>query len=254
MDLPLLENDLDSIAVIEPSLVIEGTDIPSCAVLCFFNEVIESLIASGQAKVIEQLHSAIGVHPIYEIERDGKRLAVLHPGVGAPLAAAFLEEIIALGCKTIVAVGGAGALVPELVLGHAVIVDSAIRDEGTSFHYLAPSRIVSADQKGISVLKQTLDKAGINSLVGRSWTTDAIYRETRERVARRVAEGCITVEMEAAAFMAVAKYRKVSFAQLLYAGDSLAGQNWEERGWTKLSERREQLFWLAADACLKLAD
>ena len=175
MDLPLLENDLDSIAVIEPSLVIEGTDIPSCAVLCFFNEVIESLFASGEAKVIEQLRSAIGVHPIYEIERDGKRLAVLHPGVGAPLAAAFLEEIIALGCKTIVAVGGAGALVPELVLGHAVIVDSAIRDEGTSFHYLAPSRIVTADQKGISVLKQTLDAAGINALVGRSWTTDVQF-------------------------------------------------------------------------------
>ncbi len=254
MDLPLLENDLDSIAVIDPSLVIEGTDIPSCAVLCFFNEIIESIFPSGEAKVIDEVHSAIGVNPIHEIERDGKRLAVLHPGVGAPLAAGFLEEIIARGCKTKVAVGGAGALVPELVLGHAVIVDSAVRDEGTSFHYLAPSRIVSADRKGVSVLKQTLDRAGINSLVGRSWTTDAIYRETRERVARRVAEGCITVEMEAAAFMAVAKYRKVSFAQLLYAGDSLAGENWEERGWTKLSDRREQLFWLAVDACLKLAD
>lgn len=171
MDLPLFENDLDSIGIIEPSLVIESTDIPSCAVLCFFNEVIESIFASGEAKVIDEVHSAIGANPIYEIERDGKRLAVLHPGVGAPLAAGFLEEIIARGCKTIVAVGGAGALVPELVLGHAVIVDSAVRDEGTSFHYLAPSRIISADQRGISVLKQTLHRAGIDSLVGQNCPT-----------------------------------------------------------------------------------
>ena len=158
----------------------------------------------------------------------------------------------ALGARTIVAVGGAGALVPDLVLGHAVVVDSAVRDEGTSFHYLPPSRVVDADPSGVAALQRTLTGAGVPFVTGRTWTTDGLYRETRERVRRRVAEGCVTVEMEAAAFMAVARYRRVRFAQLLYAGDSLAGDQWQERHWTTALSIREQLFWHAADTCLTL--
>lgn len=142
---------------------------------------------------------------------------------------------------------------PDLVLGHAVVVDSAVRDEGTSFHYLAPSRVVEADAAGVSALQQTLKAAGVPFVTGRSWTTDAFYRETRSRVERRVAEGCIMVEMEASAFMAVARFRRVRFAQLLYAGDSLAAPTWDERRWTTATSVRERLFWLAADACQLLA-
>lgn len=91
-------------------------------------------------------------------------------------------------------------------------------------------------------------------LTGRTWTTDASYRETRARAGRRVAEGCVTVDMESAAFFAVARYRGVRFAQLLYAGDSLAGETWDDRGWTRATDVRERLFWSAADACLRLAD
>lgn len=143
---------------------------------------------------------------------------------------------------------------PDLVLGHAVVVDSAVRDEGTSFHYLAPSRTVAAGSAGVAVLEQTLRSAGVPFVTGRTWTTDALYRETRARAGRRVAEGCLTVDMEAAAFFAVARYRGVRFAQLLYAGDSLAGETWDDRGWTRATDVRERLFWLAADACLALAD
>jgi uridine phosphorylase len=127
-----------------------------------------------------------------------------------------------------------------------------VRDEGTSFHYLAPSRVVDADPAGVAALETTLRDADVPYLVGRSWTTDALYRETRGRAQRRVAEECITVDMEAAAFFAVARYRNVRFAQLLYAGDSLAGPEWDERGWSTAGEVRRKLFWHAADACLRL--
>jgi uridine phosphorylase len=253
MDLPLLENDLHLPGVVEPSQVIKPVDIPACVVLCFFREVIASIAARGDARQVHTLRAAHGEHPIYEISHRGQRLAVLHPGVGAPLAIGFMEEAIALGCRTVVTVGGAGALVPELVLGHAVVVDSAVRDEGTSHHYLAPSRVVEAEAAGVAALQQTLEAAGVPFVTGRSWTTDAFYRETRSRVERRVAEGCITVEMEASAFMAVARFRRVGFAQLLYAGDSLAGPAWDERKWTTANTVRERLFWLAADACQLLA-
>jgi uridine phosphorylase len=251
-DVALLEDDLAFSAVIEPSEIITPIDMPANVVLCFFSEIIETIAGRGDATKVEELVAAHGRHPIWEIEHRNKRLGVLHPGVGAPLAAAFLEEAIALGARTIVAVGGAGALVPDLVLGHAVVVDSAVRDEGTSFHYLPPSRVVDADPSGVAALQRTLTGAGVPFVTGRTWTTDGLYRETRERVRRRVAEGCVTVEMEAAAFMAVARYRRVRFAQLLYAGDSLAGDQWQERQWTTALSIREQLFWYAADTCLAL--
>ena len=251
-DVALLEDDLAFPAVIEPSEIITPIDMPANVVLCFFSEIIETIAGRGDATKVEELVAAHGRHPIWEIEHRNKRLGVLHPGVGAPLAAAFLEEAIALGARTIVAVGGAGALVPDLVLGHAVVVDSAVRDEGTSFHYLPPSRVVDADPSGVAALQRTLTGAKVPFVTGRTWTTDGLYRETRERVRRRVAEGCVTVEMEAAAFMAVARYRRVRFAQLLYAGDSLAGDQWQERQWTTALSTREQLFWHAADTCLTL--
>lgn len=251
-ELPLLEDDLDAPGVFEPSDVVQPVDVPPCVVLCFFSEMVEQVASRGDARQVKVLAAAHGTHPVWEIERDGSRLAVLHPGVGAPLAAGFLEEAIALGGRTFVAVGGAGALVPELVLGHAVVVDSAVRDEGTSLHYLAPSRTVEADPAGVAVLETTLRESGVPFVTGRSWTTDGLYRETRSRMQRRVAEGCLTVEMEASAFFAVARYRGVRFAQLLYAGDSLAGSAWDDRGWTTATSVREQLFWLAADACVRL--
>lgn len=252
MDLPLLEDDLASTAVIEPSEVISPIDMPECVVLCFFSEVIEAMAARDDVRVVHVLIAAHGAHTIWELNHAGQRLAVLHPGVGAPLAVGFFEESIALGGRTFVAVGGAGALLPDLVLGHAVVVGGAVRDEGTSLHYLAPSRTVDADPAGVAALQATLTTAGVPFVTGRTWTTDAMYRETRARLDRRVAEGCVTVEMEAAALMAVARYRGVRFAQLLYAGDSLAGPAWDERGWTSATSIREQLFWHAADAALRL--
>lgn len=253
VDLPLLEDDLARTAVIEPSDVYRATDMPQSVVLCFFSEVIDALAARPDTRVVHVLAAAHGTHPIWELEHAGERLAVLHPGVGAPLAAAFLEEAIALGGRVFVAVGGAGALLPDLVLGHAVVVDGAVRDEGTSFHYLAPSRTVDADPDAVTAVQETLSAADVPFVTGRTWTTDAFYRETRERVDRRVAEGCVTVEMEAAALIAVARYRAVRFAHLLYAGDSLAGQAWDHRGWQSATSIREALFWHAADAAVRLA-
>ncbi|MFC4944693.1 nucleoside phosphorylase [Pseudonocardia sp. GCM10023141] len=253
MDLPLLENDLTTDGLIQPALVTRKlqADIPAVVVLCFFPEVVAALGGAGGSQVC-RLSSERGHTPVWEIELGGTRLAVMQPGVGAPLSAMSFEELIALGGRRFVAVGGAGALVPELVLGHAVIVESAVRDEGTSFHYLPPGRVVDADPHGVAVLEATLDAAGVPYRTARTWTTDAVYRETRSRVDRRVAEGCIVVEMEASAFIAVARYRDVRFAQLLLAADSLAGPAWEHRGWTTAREAREGMFRLAATAATLL--
>ena len=89
-------------------------------------------------------------------------------------------------------------------------------------------------------------------MLGKTWTTDAFYRETSAKVRLRKEEGCLTVEMEAAAFFAVACFRGVDFAQLLYGGDDVSGETWDSRDWVNRHSARESLFWLAAEACLAM--
>lgn len=255
-DLALFEDDLDDEGLIQPGSTLFGPavsgPVPDAAVLCFFQEVLDAFVSRGEARRVGQLESEIGPHPLYVVGDGDLQVLVVHPGVGAPLAAGILEEVIALGCRRVVAVGGAGALRDDLVLGHAVVVDEAVRDEGTSFHYLSASRTVRADPRGVETLVAVLVDAGTPHLVGKSWTTDALYREARPRIARRVAEGCLTVEMEASAFMAVARFRGIRFGQLLYAGDSVAGETWDARGWQRATDVRERLFRLALQAAAAL--
>lgn len=253
MTLPLFESDLDAEGVIEPSRVVRRRDLPERVVLCFFGDVVSDHVPSYDgAHTVTTLSSEAGRSLVWEIQKSGTRVAVVQPGVGAPLASAFCEELIAMGARKLVACGGAGALVPDLVLGHAIVVDGAVRDEGTSYHYLAPARTVDAAPEVAAAIRGALDAAGLAHTTGHTWTTDAIYRETRARVERRVAEGCLTVEMEAAALLAVARYRKVDFGQVLLAGDSLAGQEWDDRGWLSARDARRELFEVAVAAVAAL--
>lgn len=248
---PILEFDNETQAMIEPRKLIRTIDIPRCAVACFFQDVIATLVQEHKARVIRNLQSEIGVHPVYEIAFKGQRLAVFQPGVGAPLAAALMEEVIALGVDTIVACGGAGVLVSEIAVGHVVIPSAAVRDEGTSYHYLPPSREVTADPEAIAAIEQVLQAHHVPYITAKTWTTDAVYRETPAKVQLRKAEGCKVVEMETAAFLAVAQFRGVRFGQLLYGGDDLGSEEWDDRDWQSHSGR-ETLFWLAAEAALRM--
>jgi len=221
-------------------------------VVCFFAEVVEEVCGGGRAQVAAMLGWEFPRHPLYVLEHGGgEPVAVFCPGVGAPLACSLLEDAIAHGCSRFVACGGAGALVPGLALGHVVVPDAAVRDEGTSYHYLEPAREVRADPASVAAAVSVLVRRGVPHSVGKTWSTDAPYRETEARMARRRAEGCITVEMEAAAFLAVAQHRGVRFAQYLYAGDDLSGESWDHRSWQTSSARRA-LFDLAIEACAEL--
>ena len=249
---PILEFDPSPNAILEPHLIHDKIDIPEHCVVCFFADVFDTLRANGKLKVVATQRSEIGDNPIYELDMDGRRLAAFHPGVGAPLAAAFLDEVIALGCRKFIACGGAGVLDREIAVGHLVVPTSAVRDEGTSYHYLPPSREVSASPEGVAAIEKALRADGVHYILGKTWTTDAIYRETPEKVRLRRSEGCVTVEMEAATFFAVARFRRVTFAQILYGGDNLDSDQWDSRHWDRQTSIREKLFWLAAEACLRL--
>src|SRR5947209_12591732 len=155
-DYPILEFDSAREAMLEPKMFIQAIDVPEHAVACFFQDVITRLAQEHKARVVWHLRSEIGKHPVYELEVDGKRLVVFHPGVGAPLAAGMLEEVIALGCKKFIACGGAGVLDGDLAVGHIIVPTTAIRDEGTSYHYLPPGREVGANQEGVAAIERVL--------------------------------------------------------------------------------------------------
>jgi uridine phosphorylase len=249
---PLLEFDTARIAIIEPSQVIEPIDIAEHCVLCFFQEVIAELVREGaQTRHLHTGQSEVGDYPVYELDYGGRRLAVVHPGVGAPAAAARFERVIALGCRKFIVCGGAGVLDGAIEVGDIVVPSSAIRDDGTSHHYLRPAREVAPTRSALAAIEAVLSENHHDYVRGKTWTTDAVYRETRQRANRRRREGCVVVDMEAAAFFAVARFRGVECAQILYGGDSLAGRRWDPRGWNRHA-MRERLFHLAAQACLRL--
>jgi uridine phosphorylase len=251
-DAPILEFDPDADAIIHPKHVVERLpDAPACAVLCLFGEVIDRLRDEG-APVLWELSAAHGVHPVYGMEVGGRTVAVFHPGVGAPLAGAFLEEAIESGCRAFVGIGMAGGLVEQLTIGHVVVPTFAIRDEGTSYHYLPPGRSVAPPEGVVDVIEATLTRHGVPYVSGGTWTTDAPYRETRGKVDRRVAEGCITVEMEAAAFFAIARFRDVPLGMIFMTSDDLSGEEWDPSGFGAHLDTRELLLRLAAEAVLTL--
>jgi len=252
MTYPILEFDPSPEALIEPSKVIRARDLPEHCVITFFREVIDKVIAECDAKVMVENRWEDGPHHIYEISYQNQRLAFFHPGVGAPIAAGLLEEAIAFGCRKFIACGGCGVLEQDMAVGNIIVVSGAIRDEGVSYHYLPPGREVTANEAGVHALVNTLDGRGIPYRLGKTWTTDAPYRETPNKITSRREDGCLVVEMESAALIAVSQFRKVTFGQALYGGDDLSGIEWDHRSWQSRSDIRESLFWLCADACLTL--
>jgi len=250
-DYPILHFDPAREAVIEPANLIEPADVPEGAILCYFTEVIERLWGDERGKAIGNPGSEGMPIPMYEIDLDGRRLAVIFPGVGAPLASITLADAIGYGCRKFVVCGAVGALVPELVAGHVVVPEVTVRDEGTSYNYLTPSNEIRADARTVSVIRMVLEERSVPYMLGKTWTSDAVYRETRAKVEGRQGDGSVVVEMEAAALMAIAHFRRVPLAYLLYAGDSLAGPEWEHRGFRTQSVR-EALFFLAAETCFRL--
>jgi uridine phosphorylase len=252
MTYPILEHDPARTAFIEPSKVIAPRDMPEHCVICFFKEVIDQVAAEQDAKILAENRWEDGPHPVYEISYQNQRLAFFHPGIGAPLAAGLFEEVIAFGCRKFIACGGCGVLEKDIAVGHLIVVSGAIRDEGLSYHYLPPAQEVRANEAAFEALAETLSRHGVPYRAGKTWTTDAPYRETAGKIALRKAEGCLTVEMESAGLMAVAQFREVILGQILYGGDDLSGAEWDNRAWQSRDDIRESLFWLSAEACLTL--
>ncbi len=190
----------------------------------------EVVIGSFSSAAIEELQRACEAHPtphsnFHRGSFRGKPVSLVRFPPGAPMAAATLEEAIACGGRSFFIVGMAGTL-QDLPIGSFVIPTEAIREEGTSYHYLPPDEAVRPSGRLARALEKACAAWGIEPAQGMNWSTDAPYRELVSKVERYRRAGVLTVEMEAAALFAVAKVRRVEVASLFVVSDRL-GERWE---------------------------
>ena len=253
-EFPIIEYDPCVEAIINPAPGKEGFRLPERAVLCFPHDTIDSLVTAEGLAPVTHLKSAMGKRCVYAMEAFGMNIAVCQPGLCAPFAAASLDAIIALGVRKVVTCGTCGVLDSEMPKGMIVVPTCAVRDEGTSYHYLPPGREVECTQSVVPVIEDVLRSHDCHYVLGKTWTTDGFYRETPTRVKRRRDEGCLTVEMEAAAMFAVAKFRGIRMGMLLHCRDDVSGDVWDPRGdrGVGVFGGDEKIFWLAMEVCAKL--
>jgi hypothetical protein len=148
------------------------------------------------------------------------------PFMGAPLAAGFTEELIALGARELVFFGLGGSLHPEVRIGDVLLIDAAYSEEGASRHYEPDRRLFPADPQLAERLAAHLTRHGIELKRGSGWTTDGFYRETHAKVDEHRAAGRVIVEMELSALYCVAKYRGAAAAGMVVVSDELFGDGW----------------------------
>jgi uridine phosphorylase len=144
---------------------------------------------------------------LYVFRHDGHEYGIVGCAVGAAFAVLIAEELFASGCRLLFSITSAGQIAPVQTPPYFVVIDRALRDEGTSYHYLPASEYSEADVRLTALARAALSAAGMSVRVGASWTTDAPFRETEEAIATALRAGILAVEMEAAALYAFAKAR-----------------------------------------------
>jgi uridine phosphorylase len=221
--------------------------IPEAVIFCYQSSLYEHVLGRHEVQRI----NAFGGE-FYLLADTNSRVAFCAKfGIGAPVVTILLEEMVALGIRRFVSIGTAGALAQDLEIGDLVVCDRAIRDEGVSYHYLAPAMYAVANPELTQHLEQALVNAGLHPQRGTSWTVDAPYRETVEEARHYQSEGVLTVEMEAAALFAVAEYLKVPLAAAFTISDSLADLPWVPHFSSSLTkEGLEKLYQVALQVLL----
>jgi len=242
--------------VINPSdLVKKKSDFPKVGISCFENQLVEHILDSYQPKAITELSSS-DEPEIYEIDFEGTKIAFFKSPVGASVCVANYDIALELGLETLVLFGTCGVLDKSIEENSIIIPTSAIRDEGTSYHYMEASDEVECNPKYRDLFETILEERDISYTEGKVWTTDAIFRETKSKVARRKEAGCVCVDMECSAMFAAAKFRKKDLFQFFYAADNLDAEEWDKRnlGCKDDLDEKAKVAILALELAKKIAD
>ena len=195
-------------------------------VINFSQKIMDALIGDGVVELLEadRVRCVACYFPVYRV--CGTNIGVVKTTVGAPITATLAEEIsYVYSCRKFVMFGSCGGLDSSIAPGKLIVPTHAYRDEGMSYHYAPPADYIEV--KNHAFVASALDSLGVGYVTGRTWTTDAFYRETDLLCARRRAEGCIAVEMEVSAVQAVADLYGLELYNFLYRADNLDAASWE---------------------------
>jgi purine-nucleoside phosphorylase len=170
----------------------------------------------------------IFISRLYFDATEPDRFSITGPFVGAPYAAMLLETLIVCGARKIIFIGWCGAIAAEVKIGDIILPTAAVIDEGTSAHYGAKhGGLAQASSSLMLIIRKTLFKNHQHFHAGPIWTTDALYRETRQQVEFHQQKGTLAVEMEISALYTVARYRRVDLGGILVVSDELSSLSWQ---------------------------
>jgi uridine phosphorylase len=212
---PILDNkDPDAASVFEPTALLREArrqkglplkDVPALCILDPDGDIARRLRQSGHAKLSDRwpcYHTEL-----YEFALADETAGIIGCAVGAPFAVLVAEELFACGCRMLISLTSAGQINAVRHPPYFVVIDRALRDEGTSYHYAAPEAFAEADPNLVDAAIRALTDKKLPAYVGASWTTDAPFRETAGAIAAARAKDVLAVEMEAAALYTFARRR-----------------------------------------------
>jgi len=232
----------------------QDLSLPPLAIVTFGRRMLDSLVHMARGSRIEAWR---GRNPSLFLSRVGKRRIVLTKSpYGAPGAVILLEELIAFGVSQIVFVGYCGSIQDEVGLGEVVMPTVAVREEGTSYHYLPMGEECRPDITLLDGLHRWLQQRGVRARAGPVWTTDALYRETGKKIRRYRGQGVLAVDMEISALFAVGAVRKVGVVALLLVSDHFSRSHWTPGFFDPLVAEKERVIngmvldWTADQTCL----
>lgn len=216
---------------------LEAIDVPSVCILDPDGDLVRTLRATGRTKPFEDW-------PCYHTELDcfslgGQKVGIVGRVVGSSFAVLVAEELFASGCRLLVSLTSAGQIVPSGPPPYFVIIDRALRDEGTSYHYSPPAEFADADARLVATASKGMPAHKPRCVVGSSWTTDAPFRETAEAIKAAQDKGILAVEMEAAALYTFARAAGAQVLCLAHVTNTM-GQSGDdfEKGGSGRNQRR----------------
>lgn len=195
-------------------------------IITFSQRVMTALLEDNLVELISKdtINSISCSYPIYRFW--GTNIGIIKTTVGAPMTVGIIEEVsYVYSCQRFVIFGSCGSLDKNITAKSLIIPTAAYRDEGVSYHYMAASDYISI--KNADVLQDIFTDLKLDFVVGKTWTTDAFFRETEVEIAMRKSEGCIVVEMELAACQAVTNYLGCELYCFLYTADNLDSSTWD---------------------------
>lgn len=216
-------------SILKPNLLFEKKVIsieetpPNIIILCFSDSLFNLIVNKIKNTKLNGFYGDLRIFKSYK----GKIGILGKFGIGGPVTAVLVENLAYWGVKKIISIGLGSSLQKEIQIGDTILVEKAIRDEGTSYHYEEANKYAYVSNDLLFKISNLLQEKNISCYVGPIWTTDAIYRETKEEVSEFQKENVLAVDMESASLYTVGKYCNLSYLSIIGISDSIASLTWE---------------------------